>query len=374
MMMKSKIVIVIFLCFLGGVGVLNFFSEDRHFSEQENRILAQMPIFSMERFLSGEFAEEFEAYITDQFSWKESWLALKSAAEKVLLKKEHNNVFFAQDDFLLERFEKPGEQLQRNIKSMTYFANKAKEIPISFLLIPTSVEIYQEKLPMYAQSFSQKQVITQVKEELPASIQMIDVYDALWENKNKYLYFRTDHHWTMRGAYEAYIVTTKAMGLKPYLLDDFAIETVSTSFLGTLYSKANSFGIRPDEIEVFYPTFPVIYKVAYDEDTSIVHSLYESSYLTKKDQYSFFLNGNHSLVKIQSSVENGRRLLIIKDSYAHIFIPFLANHFEEIHVVDLRYFHANLYAYMEEHSISESLFLYNVSNFSTDSNMVWLQQ
>lgn len=374
MIVKNKIVVVVFLCFLGGVGVWNFLSEDRHFSEQENRILAQMPTFSMKRFFSGEFMEEFEAYITDQFSWKESWLTLKNATDKLLLKKEHNGVYFAQDDFLLERFEEPGEQLQKNIKSMSYFANKTKEMPISFLLIPTSVEIYQEKLPLYAHSFSQKQVIIQVEKELPTSIQMIDVYNALRENKDKNLYFRTDHHWTMRGAYEAYVVTAKALGLTPYVLDDFVIETVSTSFLGTLYSKANAFGIKPDEIEVFYPTFPVTYNVTYDEGRSSVHSLYESSYLMKKDQYSFFLNGNHSLVKIQSSIENGRRLLIIKDSYAHIFIPFLANHFEEIHVVDLRYFHTNLYTYIKENRISESLFLYNISNFSTDSNMVWLQQ
>jgi len=103
-------------------------------------------------------------------------------------------------------------------------------------------------------------------------------------------------------------------------------------------------------------------------------SLYEYSYLNKKDKYSFFLNGNHSLVKIQTSVKNNRKLLVIKDSYAHAFIPFLVNHFEEIHMVDLRYYHDNVYTYIENYDLKEALFLYNVANFSTDKNMVWLHQ
>ena len=103
-------------------------------------------------------------------------------------------------------------------------------------------------------------------------------------------------------------------------------------------------------------------------------SLYEWDYLEKKDKYSLFLGGNHALVTIKTGVSNGRKLAVVKDSYAHAFIPFLANHFEEIYVVDLRYYHADVLTYLNEQNISELLFLYNVANFTKDPNVMWLSQ
>lgn len=371
--MKHKIIILLFICFIGSVSLWNIYSKDRSFSEQENRYLMQMPSFSIDRFISGDFTKAFEEYITDQFAGKTFWLSIKSAVEKMFLKKEHDGILFGKDDFLLERFEKPGEQIKRNTNHINYFANKVNGMPTYFILVPTSVEIYQDKLPLFATSYSQKQVIAETRNQLSTAVKMIDVYDSLAMKSNQYLYFRTDHHWTMRGAYEAYKNTAQVMGFMPYPLADFSIKTVSNTFLGTFYRKANAFGIKPDEIEVFKPRFSVSYQVTFDEQ-STSNSLYEEKFLKKQDQYSFFLNGNHSLVRIASHVKNGQKLLVVKDSYAHIFVPFLANHFEEIHMVDLRYYHADLYAYIKEHEIDETLFLYNVANFSTDSNMSWLKQ
>jgi len=89
---------------------------------------------------------------------------------------------------------------------------------------------------------------------------------------------------------------------------------------------------------------------------------------------SLFLDGNHALVNIKTGVKNGRKLAVIKDSYAHAFIPFLANHFEEIHVLDLRYYHSDVLVYLNDQKVSEVLFLYNVANFTKDPNVIWLSQ
>lgn len=376
MRIQNKLLIALFIFFIGGIGIWNVMTEDMSFSEQENRVLAQMPKFTMKRFLSGDYTDEFEEYMTDQFTAKNFWLALGSVTDKLILKKEHDGVYFGKDEFLLERYEKPGEQLQKNIESILYFARKVPEVKTYSLIAPTSVEVYHEKLPLFAQSYNQQHVLTNVEQQLGRTVTSIQ-FEDVFTNRNKkreQLYFRTDHHWTMSGAYEAYVETVKSMGITPYLKKDFQVETVSSNFLGTLYSKANAFGITPDYIEVFMPNFPISYHVTYENMTDSSDSLYEYSYLDKKDKYSFFLNGNHSLVKIQTSVKNNRKLLVIKDSYAHAFIPFLVNHFEEIHMVDLRYYHDNVYTYIENYDLKEALFLYNVANFSTDKNMVWLHQ
>lgn len=375
--MKNKLMIAIFLCFIGGLGFMHFVTKDVQFSERENRMLAQMPTFSLEKFLSGDFTKDFEKYVTDQFVWKGFWTKIKANTETITLKKENNGIYLGKNGYLLERFEKPGEQLQSNIESLKYFSNKAHKLNTYFLMAPTSVEIYSNKLPLYAQSYSEKKIMTSVGDKLNSLMTFINVSDALNQRKNEPIYFKTDHHWTMRGAYYAYEATAKAMGLKPYGINDFNIEEVSDDFYGTFYTKANAPHYKPDKIEVFKPKFDefdVNYHVEYEDVGTSSNSLYEPDYLKKRDQYSYFLNGNHSLVKITSSVKNGQKLMVIKDSYAHAFIPFLANHYEEIHVVDLRYYHLNLYDYLAKNKIENVLFLYNAANFSKDTNMLWLKQ
>jgi hypothetical protein len=368
----NKLLIAIFLSFIGGIGLWNVMAEDVRFSKQENRILSPLPTFTASRFFSGDYTKEFEEYISDQFVWKKFWTGMKAHTERVALKQENNGIYFGKSGYLLEEFEKPKEQFQSNLNSIQYFTNKAKDISSYLLLVPTSVDIYKEKLPLYAASYSEKEIIDLAKKQLTGTLSFIDVYNTLLSKKNEPIFFRTDHHWTMRGAFYAYEVAAKTMGITPFKREDFSIEMVSKDFYGTYHSKANLQDIKPDQIEVFQPKFDVRYSVQY-EDGERANTLYDWDYLSEKDQYALFLSGNHSLVKIQSTIQNGRKLAVIKDSYAHAFIPFLANHYEEIHVLDLRYYHMNIQEYLRNNEIHETLFLYNVANFSKDTNLIWLQ-
>src|SRR5699024_4134040 len=96
--------------------------------------------------------------------------------------------------------------------------------------------------------------------------------------------------------------------------------------------------------------------------------------LNTKDQYRFFLDGNHRIVTIEANAKNDDKLVVIKDSYAHAFVPFLAAHFSEIHVLDLRYFSESVTADIELYSIRDALFLYNIQSFSSDKNLIWLKR
>ncbi|MBW8351234.1 hypothetical protein K0H71_17575 [Bacillus sp. IITD106] len=370
--MSDKIIVCMFISFLAIVGVLNLMSDDIVFSEEENRILEQKPTLSLKNVLSGKFMDRYEAYISDQFAWKKNWLRIKAVSEKAMLKQDSNGIYFGKDGFLLEGYKEPKEQIYKNIEYINYFAEKNKELDYYMLLAPTSVEIYKEKLPLFAQSFSQRAVIDKVNDTLLDSVQMIEVTDTLTNYKNEPIYFKTDHHWTMRGAYFAYVQAAQTLGLDPIPINDFKIETVSNDFYGTFASKVLGHHVTPDKIEMFQSLYERSYIVQYDSKND--NSLFEWSYLNKKDQYSFFLNGNHSLVTIKSDVRDGRKLAVVKDSYAHAFIPFLANHFQEIYVIDLRYYHKDVDDFIRENGIKEVLFLYNVVNFSTDSNLIWLKK
>lgn len=373
MTIRKRIFVGVFLLFIFGIGLFNIVSNDRSFSERENRPLAQMPEWTVDNFISGKFTTRFETYLSDQFVWKDNWVKLKAMAERASLKKENNGVFFGKDGFLIESFEKTGDQFDKNIDYVKNFAAYAKGIQSYVLLAPTAVAFYEDKLPLFAQTASEVDAYETTKEELASFVEVIDVYDALKLHSNEEIYFKTDHHWTMRGAYFAYREAAKVMGIKPYEEDDFQIKTVSDSFYGTLHAKANTIDIKADKIDVYLPKFEATQTVTY-EDGKQSNSLYEWDYLDKKDKYSLFLDGNHTLVTIKTGVKNDRKLAVIKDSYAHAFIPFLANHFGEIHIVDLRYYHGDVLTYLNDHKISEVLFLYNVANFTKDPNVVWLSQ
>lgn len=365
----DKLYIIFFVCFIGFFSLYNVLKSDVSFSEGENRELANFPEFKKDNILSGKFSKDFETYLTDNFKGKEKWLLLKSISEKSQLRVKSNGIYYGKNKYLLEEYKEPGEQLGKNLSYI-----EGLGVKINLLLLPTSVSIYENYLPKYAESYSQKEVLNSVKEGIDKSIEFIDVYDKLISEKDSYIYFRNDHHWTMRGAYIAYLEYSKNMGFEPHSMEDFNIDTVSEDFMGTYYSKVNTLGLSKDIIEVFNPKFKSEVEITFEENGKVTNKLYDERFLNKKDKYSYFLHGNNSLMTINTNIKNGKKLLVIKDSYAHIFIPFLTYHYEEIHVVDLRYYKYSIKDYIKDNNITESLVLYNLVNFSEDKDLVWLKK
>lgn len=362
-----------FITFLISINILNILTPDRKFSEVENRILAQLPDLKWKNLISGKFTQKFEEYTIDQFVFRDFWVGIKSDIERLTLKSENKGIFFGKKGYLLEDYKKPDEDLDENIESINIFSKKLPNVSTYLMLAPNSVKVYEDKLPLFASPYDQLKTINFVKENLNKDIEFIDVYDKLSSKKNEYIYFKTDHHWTMRGAYYAYQALAKQLEIKPYSIEDFYTKIVTNTFYGTFYSKASNRHISPDSIEIFQPKTDITYEVCYVDDKKCFNTLYELKHLDTKDKYSVFLDGNHALVTIKTSVKNNKKIAIFKDSYSHCFIPLLANHYEEIHVIDLRYYKLNVYEYIKNNDIKESLFLYNVATFSTDENIKLLK-
>ena len=147
----------------------------------------------------------------------------------------------------------------------------------------------------------------------------------------------------------------------------FKKEIVSTDFLGTFDSKAQVFNQEKDIIEAYKSNENE--DVEGDYDGVIYNSIFNEDYLNKKDKYSYFLNGNSAKVVIKTKVKNGKKLLVIKDSYAHALAQFLCQNYEEIHFIDPRYYKLSISDYIKENDITDIVFLYNVSNIVTDVNI-----
>lgn len=368
---KSLIYSLMFLIFIFGMSILNIITPDKSISETENRPLQQFPKFTWERLVSGKFTSEFDEYMTDQFVFKDDWVGVKSDVERLLLKGKNNGVYFGKQGYLLEEFLTSGKYFTRNLESINSFHELLPDLKTEVMLIPTAVEIYKDLLPLYAPTYDQNLMLKQASATL--SVDLIDMYSVLEAHKSEYIFYKTDHHWTTLGAFYAYQSLMRAIGEKPYTLEEFEIKQVSDSFYGTYYSKANNHHLPPDSMDIFIPKNDVDFSVSFNGAEPTLDGLYDYNYLSQKDKYSMFLGGNQPLTIVKSSINNGKKLVVFKDSYAHSLVPFLALHFEEIHLIDLRYFNMNPYEYIRNESFDQALFLYNLSTFGSEPNLIKLK-
>ncbi len=350
----------------------------QRFSELENRYLQGIPELTWDSLISRAFADEVELYLSDQFPLRGQWIAVKSAMERLRLQRENNGIYFGQDGYLLEKFEQPDEEkLRRYVEALNKFAANQQDAAISFLLAPTSIGIYPDRLPWLASAFPQEKVNREIAELLTDRVSFLDGFDILAPHADEQLYYKTDHHWTTRGAYLAYAAYARQMGWMPLAEDAFEIITVSDSFLGSYHTKSLYSGAKPDSIEVYRPHDAVNTTMHVADTGERLETMYADQYLEKKDQYAYFLGGVHALVTLTSELDRGtadlERLLVVKDSYAHNLLPFLTLHVPEIHVIDIRYYNGSISAYMTQHGLDDVLLLFNTSTFVENQSILGLR-
>lgn len=370
----SRITILLAVCMLLGLTAADMLAPDRKFSQTENRILASRPEFGLEELFAGDFTADYETYVTDQFVARDRWIGLKTRVDIALGKKDVGGVYLAKDGSLIQRHpaaeigEERIEQKLERLQDLTGHCLETAGIgQVKVMLVPTADNIRTDKLPDYADYFDQAPFLRRAAERVGERC-YVDVFSVMQAHADEYIYYRTDHHWTTQGAYYAYEAWAADMGLEPVAFSGDARRQVTEEFLGTLHSKVN-LPMEPDSIEAYWPDGKV--QVFYDLSEEARPSLYEEKYLETKNKYGFFLDDNHGFVRIETGVENGRTLFVIKDSYANCFVPFAAQHYETVCIVDLRYCNISLYGLIdrqlqEGNGDMDVLILYNVIHFLDD--------
>lgn len=365
---KSNLIqILLFVGFIGVFFLLNLILPDKEFSEVENKYLKQMPKFSFNEFVFGDFTTDFEEYSSDQFVLRDNWITIKAASELALGKGENNDVYYCDNDTLISRFDAPGED---DIHAKAGYINTFSEncgIPVYVGIIPGAAEIWRDMLPENAPNGDQCTLIDTLYAEL--ATQTIDFYGALDAHKDEDIFYRTDHHWTSRGAYYGYTAVMEAMGLTPQPISHYDVQLVSDNFLGTVYSSSGFTWVKPDSIQTFVQPYEGLHIMNYSNGQPEETPLYDTSFLEKKDKYSMFYGGITPLLEIETGNEGLPSLLIIRDSYMDSLSPFLLEHFSRISILDLRYYNGNVTEYTKEQGFDTVLICYSASNFASDRNL-----
>ena len=357
---------LVFLAFLAVFFVLLLVLPKRGFSERENRVLQALPEFSFSALFSGSFTTDFEDFITDQFPLRDSWTTFKARCELLTGKDENKGIFLCEDETLIEGFEAPDyDDLRLSLDAVQKLTENT-DAAVYFALIPSAAEIWRDMLPDGAPNDSQKDLIDYAYAYTDAHT--VDLYSALSAHAEEPIFYRTDHHWTTLGAYYGYATLTAAMGIPPLALAAYGPTVVTESFCGTTWSSSGFSWVRPESITTYVEQGDV--KITnYPKGAPVAGTLYDSSFLEKKDKYSYFYGGNTPLLEIETENTDAPSLLIVRDSYMDSLSPYLFPHFSRISIVDLRYYRTRLSAYIGEKGFDNILVCYSVPNFSTDENV-----
>ncbi len=361
-------------------GVMIVLTPDRDFSENENRVLATLPAFHLQDFWSGDYQENLEQAVDDQMVCRDQFTALATDMMQKLGYQDIGGAYLGSGQTYLTKITVDDIDMFRYMENLRYVEYLSEEYPekVSLMLVPSAGTILNDRLPKYA-PFYHADSMYHAAEVVCDTTNVLDLRKAMQlqneilksENSDSEVYFRTDHHWTLPGAYQGYAVYSTAKKREPLEYQEFQPEKITNAFYGTLYSKVLDRKVKPD---VMYAASDV------GETTSVVcdgnkrKSVYDTEKLETKDKYAYFFGGNFGEVRIQTKAEQGGTLVIFKDSFANSMVPFLLQDYEEIVMIDLRYYRESIAAYLEELEDPEILVLYEMSNFAEDVNLVKLSK
>lgn len=225
------------------------------------------------------------------------------------------------------------------------------------MVVPSHIEfIGSEKYRSMAES--QADAINFINSEFSERVTPVNIYSALGAHADEYIYFRSDHHWTARGAYYAYTSFAKTIGDKPYELDAFEKDEVP-GFLGTLYNKTLSKAVKanPDTVEIFKPFVENTFKIHTKGGSVVDYDVINMYWKNSSNKYMVFLSGDNPLSIIDTELDNGKKIMVFKDSYGNAFVPYLMNHYDEIYIIDPRHYNSGALTLAAENDIHEFLFL-----------------
>ena len=261
------------------------------------------------------------------------------------------------------------------------YAAVGDETRVFAMMVPKAIEFWAPAR-YRSGSASQLAAINYAYSNLTPGIICVDAYSELYEHRDEAIYFRTDHHWSQRGAYYGFRAFCKAANLTPYELSEYTREVVP-GFLGTMYTFTKNYAASdalkydPDDMELFRPVTVSTMEVFSDRSLSdgatknIIYSYeYASESLGSSMKYLAFLGGDRPICHIENpGVSNGRKLLILKESYGNAFSPFLGDVFEDVWMIDPREFNGSgepsftdLEAFVREQGITDVLVLNNVQS------------
>ena len=365
--LKQYPLLVLFFLFIFCFMIADGLWPKRAESDLERRDLAQFPKFSFSSLVKNEWTAKYGEYTKDQVIGRDSWLKAQSLCESLLFRKEEiGGAMIGKNDALFTKMFAltPTEEklLQKNTTLVQQFIEKFPG-QVTFLLAPSSSVINAEELPANTPMLDENARLDTIFSTV-GEANSLDLRVPFTAAKDDVqLYYDTDHHWTIYGAYLAYQQFCQMRGLTPMEVSESDYTTVP-GFYGTTYSKALYWKSKPDTIAYLdLPNAMTVWNVSptFELTENFTATMYDKSKLETGDKYAMFLYGNNGYSPIEGDGEGS--ILVVKDSYANSFIPYLTANYARIGVIDPRGFGLSVADFAQQEGYDEVLLLFNFQSF-----------
>lgn len=343
---------------------------------EENRELKTMPELTFSSVWSGEFSKNFEAFVDDNIAFRGKLMAVSDKIKSRVGYTPENmgRIIVTTSDigtgeanegrlvlyngYIMEMFAKNEAAQDKYAESLNAIRKAIPDdIRMYSVLVPTALEF---SAPAYSSAQdSQKEAIEYVNSKFKG-IFPVDVYSALLASESNSLYFKTDHHWTTDGAYVAYNKYMEMSGGPVVAQADFTRKE-NGEFYGSLYLKAKSQLTEQEQDTIFYYDITEKNDISIKmraEDNVTEYGVGAPIFNTDKNNYNLFFGGDNPLMEItNNSNPDGKTVVVIKDSYANAFIPWLVASSSKVIVIDPRSFGGSLTEEIERYQADEVLVL-----------------
>ena len=375
----DRVFVILFAALILLVSVLFWAIPDREFSETENKDLTQIPTFTVERLMDGRYTADIADYMADQFPFRDFFIRVKATAEMALGKMGNNGVILGEGGTLIPRSETiHRDNLTKNLSAIAAFTGWCEDhgVPTTTAVAGRSMDVLHHTLPdFYGSAYSDALWGALFQDFSDIDLKILPLKTPLHERAKagEYVYYRTDHHWTTLGAYYGTKEILTEMGETIAPIESYTREVVSDAFFGTTWSTSGMSWIAPDTMEYFRFAGDTDFTTTIVDDGTSFTGFYDRSYLAKKDKYSSFIGGNNALVTVRKNGDADRpTLLLVKDSFAHSAVPFLAQHYDLL-IVDIRYYKKSTAALIDEYGVDRVLVLYNIDSLTASPDSVLLR-
>ncbi len=379
-----------FIALLLTLGVGLFSTPKNTFSEREKRALSRLPVFYLPNLAKGSYMDSLDSFTADHFPQRNWFLELSESIKSFKGiykegKKVYTNISYAdaiiEEDSSVAIFE--DKEQHRNSKgivvskgqafhiftnensrakdfaqALNSYAKKFK-LRLFYAIIPT---LGTYKIPKDYEYYANKELenIQEINDAL-RNVEAIPVHEELKKHTQEYIYYRTDHHWTALGAYYGYVAFCKKIGAEPQDIKEMPKKFVEGKFLGTHFLKTNDASLKANADTVFY-WIPKVKEVALRWKNKKMEECPTFKLDSiEKNRYLVFLGGDEPFMQLTSkTVKNKKVILVIKNSYGNPFVSYLTAHYEQVLVLDYRYFRGNLSEIIKNYKVNDLLFLSGV--------------
>lgn len=330
------------------------------FSEMERRVLADAPDFRWETVISGEWSDQAEDYLTDYILGRNFFVGVNAYIEFLLGRQQLKDIWAADGKLLEAPVDMDEKTISQHMKPINAFSEAVQQ-KVHLMVIPSAgwaagVEGYTDDDTLSA--------VYAAAGDWVCTVPVEEIFRGKPE-----LFYNTDHHWTSEGAYRGYAAYMNAVGRACRAEEDFDVTRVE-NFRGSTYARSALWLTPPESIELWQGSDQL--SAENGEKEGRHQGIFYQERLLEADQYTVFLDGNHSVVRVHNPEKSGK-LLVVRDSYSNCLGGFLAESYGEVTMIDLRFYRQPVSELVRQEQFDNILVCYSCANFLTDTNLLLLR-